>query len=247
KELCQMLGIKHKLLTVFHPQTDGQTERLNQELKHLRIFIYDRQTDWVKWLKIAQFLYNIKQSSTTRKAPFEVKRLYLPRMGVEPGKSKNETAENVIKDMKSVLDETRKALFNTAEQMKNRAEHRCSKAPDYKVGNLVWLDTNHLKLKDRQSRKLTKKWVGPYWIKEVKPNAHVDLPGPVSVTQEGEKEFEVERVVDAHLKRGKLGFLVLWKGYRDEDRMWEPEANLDNSCDTVCNFYSKNPLAPRKL
>ncbi|EGO30561.1 hypothetical protein SERLADRAFT_339368, partial [Serpula lacrymans var. lacrymans S7.9] len=112
----------------------------------LRIFINDRQTDWAKWLKIAQFSYNIKQSSATGKALFEVTRLYLPRMGVEPGRSKNKAAENMAKDMKSVLDETRKALFKTAEQMKDRAEQRRSKAPDYKVGYLVWLDTDHLKL-----------------------------------------------------------------------------------------------------
>ncbi|EGO04456.1 hypothetical protein SERLA73DRAFT_24848, partial [Serpula lacrymans var. lacrymans S7.3] len=179
------------------------------------------------------------------KAPFKVTRSYLPRMGVEPGKSRNEAAGNMAKDLKSVLDKTCKALFQIAEQMKDRAERRCSKAPDYKVSGLVCLDTDHLKLKDRQSRKLTKKWIGPYRIKEVKPNAvelelpkrmrvvptvnishvkpykgplpgqRVDWPGLVVVTQEGEEQFEVKRVVDAHLKRGKLEFLVLWKGYGD--------------------------------
>ncbi|EGN91971.1 hypothetical protein SERLA73DRAFT_80002 [Serpula lacrymans var. lacrymans S7.3] len=39
--------------------------------------------------------------------------------------------------------------------------------------------------------------------------------------------------MDAHLKRGKLEFLVLWKGYGDEDRMWEPETHLDNSRNTL--------------
>ncbi|EGO00828.1 hypothetical protein SERLA73DRAFT_71795 [Serpula lacrymans var. lacrymans S7.3] len=79
------------------------------------------------------------------------------------------------------------------------------------------------------------------------PGQRVDRPGLVVVTQEGEEEFEVERVVDARLKRGKLEFLVLWKGYGDKDRMWEPEAHLDNSCNAVRKFYAKNPSAPRKL
>ena len=44
KELNQMLGIDTKLLTAFHPQTDGQTERMNQELEqYLRMFIDHRQ------------------------------------------------------------------------------------------------------------------------------------------------------------------------------------------------------------
>ena len=46
KELNQMLGIKTKLSTVFHPQTDGQTERMNQELEqYLWFFIEHRQKD----------------------------------------------------------------------------------------------------------------------------------------------------------------------------------------------------------
>ncbi|EGO04438.1 hypothetical protein SERLA73DRAFT_68124 [Serpula lacrymans var. lacrymans S7.3] len=129
-------------------------ERLNQELKqYLHTFINDRQTNWAKWLNIVQFLYNIKQSLATGKVPFKLTRLYLPRMGVEPSKSKNGTAESMVKDMKSVLDKTCKALFKTAEQMKDKAEHRHSKAPDYKVGDLV------------------------YWIKEVKTNVvELELP-----------------------------------------------------------------------
>jgi len=44
KELNEMLGIKSKLSTVFHPQTDEQTERMNQELEqYLRMFIDHRQ------------------------------------------------------------------------------------------------------------------------------------------------------------------------------------------------------------
>ncbi|EGO18538.1 hypothetical protein SERLADRAFT_353225 [Serpula lacrymans var. lacrymans S7.9] len=64
--------------------------------------------------------------------------------------------------------------------------------------------------------------VKPY--KGLLPRQYVDWPELVVVTQEGEEEFEVKRVVDACLKCGKLEFLVLWKGYGDEDRMWKPKA-----------------------
>jgi len=47
KELNRMLGIKTKLSTAFYPQTDGQTERMNQEVEqYLRFFIEHRQKDW---------------------------------------------------------------------------------------------------------------------------------------------------------------------------------------------------------
>jgi len=47
RELNEMLGIKSKLSIVFHLQTDGQTERVNQELEqYLRMFINHRQEQW---------------------------------------------------------------------------------------------------------------------------------------------------------------------------------------------------------
>ena len=51
KELNQMLGIRTKLSTAFHPQTDGQMECMNQELEqYLRFFVEHRQKDWPEWL-----------------------------------------------------------------------------------------------------------------------------------------------------------------------------------------------------
>jgi len=66
RELNGMLGIESKLLTAFHPQTDGQTERVNQELEqYLRMFIDHRQEQWPKWLGTVEFAYNNKVHSST--------------------------------------------------------------------------------------------------------------------------------------------------------------------------------------
>ncbi len=59
KELYRMLDITQNASTAFHPQTDGQTERVNQEVeKYLRIFVNHRQTDWSNWLPLAEFAHN---------------------------------------------------------------------------------------------------------------------------------------------------------------------------------------------
>jgi len=72
RKLNEMLGIKSKLSTVFHPQTDRQTERVNQELEqYLRIFINHRQEQWPEWLGTAEFAYNNKAHSSTRTSPFK--------------------------------------------------------------------------------------------------------------------------------------------------------------------------------
>ena len=66
KKLNEMLGIKSKLSTVFHPQTDRQTEWVNQELEqYLRMFIDHRQKQWPEWLGTAEFAYNNKAYSST--------------------------------------------------------------------------------------------------------------------------------------------------------------------------------------
>ena len=66
-----MLGIKTKLSTAFHSQTDGQTERMNQEVEqYLRFFIEHRQKDWPEWLAMAEFAINNKVHTVTKILPF---------------------------------------------------------------------------------------------------------------------------------------------------------------------------------
>ena len=71
-ELNRILGIESKLLTVFYPQTDGQTGRVNQELEqYLRMFIDHRQEQWLDWLETVEFTYNNKVYSSTKMSPFK--------------------------------------------------------------------------------------------------------------------------------------------------------------------------------
>ena len=84
-ELYKLLGIKRKMSTAFHPQTDGQMERLNCEInQYLRTYVNDRQNDWAKWIKITQFIWNNTVSEVTTDSPFGITWSYSPCMGVEP-------------------------------------------------------------------------------------------------------------------------------------------------------------------
>ena len=78
-----MLEIKTKLSTAFHLQTDGQTERMNQELEqYLRFFVDYRQKDWPEWLASAEFTINNKVHSTTKMSLFMANYGRELRMGV---------------------------------------------------------------------------------------------------------------------------------------------------------------------
>lgn len=66
KELCKKLEIERALSTAFHPQTDGETERVNQELEqYLRAFCNFNKDDWAEHLASAEFAHNIREHSAT--------------------------------------------------------------------------------------------------------------------------------------------------------------------------------------
>ncbi|RVW62239.1 hypothetical protein CK203_064471 [Vitis vinifera] len=72
-ELFKLMGSELHLSTNFHPQTDGQTERVNALLElYLRHFVSASQKDWANLLDIAQFSYNLQRSEATNKSPFEL-------------------------------------------------------------------------------------------------------------------------------------------------------------------------------
>ena len=67
KELNRMLGIKMKLSTLFHLQTDDQTEKINQKLEqYLQFFIDYRQKNWLEQLAMTEFAVNNKIYSATK-------------------------------------------------------------------------------------------------------------------------------------------------------------------------------------
>ncbi|MBW0524753.1 hypothetical protein O181_064468 [Austropuccinia psidii MF-1] len=69
--LCQQLKISRDLSANFHPETDGQTEGVNQILeKYLWTYVSYHQDDWHTWLPLAEFAYNNAEHSSTKKSPF---------------------------------------------------------------------------------------------------------------------------------------------------------------------------------
>lgn len=103
KALFEKLQITPKFSTTYHPQTDGQSERVNQWLEqYLRTFIGERQDDWDQWLALAEFCHNNSRNASTGKAPFTVVYGRLPRLQMASGTTKVPRAEDHAKEMEKV-------------------------------------------------------------------------------------------------------------------------------------------------
>lgn len=83
KELFKLYKVKLALSTAYHPQSDGQTERVNQCLEmYLKCAVQDSPTTWKAWLSLAELWYNSSHHSSLGCSPFKALYGYEPRLGL---------------------------------------------------------------------------------------------------------------------------------------------------------------------
>jgi len=168
KEFLRLSGIRSQMSMAFHPQTDGQTERLNQTIEaYLRSFTNHEQNDWVSLLPLAEFACNNSVTPGTGLSPFYA------NYGFNPNAT-NPAAVNVLNPaskvyahwMHTVHDEARKGLKTARERMRRYADPNRKEAPAYQVGDLVMLNGRNIQTR-RPSRKMDHKNHGPFQIEEL--------------------------------------------------------------------------------
>jgi len=89
--------------TAFHPESDGQTERVNQTLEqYLRSYCTYQQDDWVSLLPFVEHAYNTSTSESTKACPFEINYGFAPQTQwsgmVSDNKGIDPDSELVVKD-----------------------------------------------------------------------------------------------------------------------------------------------------
>jgi len=147
KELYRLLGIETAPSTAYHPQTDGQTERVNQELEQfIQIFVGERQDDWYSLLPLAEFSYNNHDHSSTQHTPFLLDTGRHPRMGFEPHQppSKAEAVNEITDRMRNTLEEAKSALAKAKDDMAKYYNQWQTPAPVYMPGDKVYLDASDI-------------------------------------------------------------------------------------------------------
>jgi hypothetical protein len=181
--LCKILGVKQNISSAYHPQTDGQTERTNQEIEaYLRIFVNWHQNDWASWIPIAEFSYNNRTHSAIGHSPFYANKGYHVNSGITPSTGgpnlgkEEKRAELFAKHMAKIHHETQSAMKKANDDMKKYYDRK-HKPEEYNIGDKVWLDMKDINT-GRPKKKLDILRDGPFEITEKLSNVTYRLSLP---------------------------------------------------------------------
>uniref|UniRef100_A0A0W0FVC2 Reverse transcriptase-rnase h-integrase n=1 Tax=Moniliophthora roreri TaxID=221103 RepID=A0A0W0FVC2_MONRR len=165
REMGKLLEIKQMLSTTYHPQTDRETERVNQEVEiFLRFFCAKEQTKWKDLLHFAKFAHNTRTHSVTKNSPFYLTMGYHPRpLPTVFEKTMIPSVEKKVAELKKLREETSALLDIVARRVKERNGRDLDK---FEKGQKVWLEGKNLSL-GYPSPKLSLKREGPFEITEV--------------------------------------------------------------------------------
>ena len=146
KEFTNLLDIKSRFSTAYQPQTDGQTERVNQELEgYLRHYTSYLQDDWDRWLPLAEFAYNNSVQSSTGVTPFFACLGYNPSFDVSgPGSATDSPGgHQKVAEMTDLWEMVHTALRDSADRAARHADARRILPPPMVVGDGIGAIEEH--------------------------------------------------------------------------------------------------------
>ena len=167
--LFKGLGTDLRFSTAFHPQTDGQSERMNRMVEeYLRHFVSPRQDDWDSYLDLAEFAINEAVSTSTGYSPFYLAYGQHPRTPLDLAAADIlvPAAQSTAQEMADTLQHARAKLEEARVRMAQQANAR-RREVSFQVGDMVRLSTVNLTLPSTMSRKLAARFVGPFKVDKI--------------------------------------------------------------------------------
>jgi hypothetical protein len=202
--LCDEIGIKLKMSTAYHPQTNGLVERTNEVIATaLRHFVAADQRDWPLYLPFIEFALNDMYREAIQSSAFRMNRISLPRNPfaaltqlvhgkIQPktelarwmGMSEVEDGQRTALEAHERFNWARKCVHMAKDKMKERHDRNVVEQHLYEVGQSVWLNVRNISIRHPSLRqKLLPKFLGPLKIIETigRSAVKLDLPAALKV------------------------------------------------------------------
>lgn len=168
-ELFHLTGTELAMSSSRHPQTDGQTERVNQCLEtYLRCFVHACPQKWRHWLPLAEYWYNTSYHSAIHTSPFEALYAHPPRhFGImDTSVCRSPDLATWLAERALMQDVLKQHLTRARQIMKDQADkHRSHR--QFEVGDWVFLKVQPYvqhSVANRASHKLAFRYFGPFQV-----------------------------------------------------------------------------------
>eukprot|EP00253_Pinus_taeda_P020616 PITA_20616 len=227
------LGTQLNFSTAYHPQTDGQTERVNQVVEDmLRAFVMQQPTLWEEYLHLVEFTYNNGYHTSTQMSPFEVmygRKCRTPTNWGGP-EDKLNLGPKMLKEMEEMVKKVRVNLKAVQDRQKNFADRK-RRFKEYqilaRIGPVAYQLAlpSHIRVHNVFHVSILKKYV-------YDPR-HVIQWRDIQVEPEGEVLVEPLNILDRRevqlRKRAITQVKVQWRHYGPEEATWEDEELMRRS------------------
>jgi hypothetical protein len=268
KRICEILKIKRRLSTSFSPETDGATERANEVVETvLRQYVDWAQDDWMEWLPVAVSAICGRDSASTGTSSFFLSHGWHQGLldDIDDKLSDNDTrespiarADRILRKLKEVRDFAQASMASAQEAQERATNRKRDQAPNYKVGDKVWLSLENIKT-DRPSKTLDARHA-KFTVTEVigshnyrldtprgihnvfhsrllRPANSSPLPGqvveeshPPAMLVDGTEMYEVERILAQKRARGGGNLQQYLVKWKGYARpTWEPHSSMENT------------------
>ncbi|KAM9534947.1 bis(5'-adenosyl)-triphosphatase isoform 3-T4 [Salvelinus alpinus] len=143
------LGVSISLTLGFHPESNGQVERVNQDVgRFLRSYCQDRPGEWEEFVPWAEMAQNSLRHSSTNISPFQCVQGYQPVLAPwHQGQTEVPAVDNWFRRAKEFWEAVRVHLQQAVTHQKVNADRYLSKSPVFALGDWVWLSTRNFPLR----------------------------------------------------------------------------------------------------
>ncbi|KAJ8497106.1 hypothetical protein ONZ45_g12185 [Pleurotus djamor] len=254
KSFASLAGVKLRMSTAFHPQTDGASERTNKSVvQALRFMVGDRQEGWVKALPRIRFALMNTVNVSTGFSGFQLSHGFSPRLIPPFVRQEGDTdslrsAADVLSRLSDDVNQAKDTLLASKVAQCHYANRSRGQEPSVKVGDKVLLSSSNRRKElahgdGTTSAKLLPRFTGPYRVLRSRPDSssytidndadkfpsrELSRPAPSLNPDTGYDECVVDRIV-AERRRGRgVQYKVRFVGYGPEDDEWLSRAECED-------------------